>query len=82
MEIKATTLAGGTSLRPAQFDVRPKSQKHRFEPLDYGQISKFIDSVDAVISDLRELLNAMTYILQRETSQQKSSQSTTDQHHS
>jgi hypothetical protein len=30
---KATTLAGDTSLRPGQFDVRPKSQKHRFEPL-------------------------------------------------
>jgi hypothetical protein len=77
---KAATL-GETSLRPGQFDVRPKSQKHRFEPLDYDQISKFIDSVNAIMNDLRELLNAMTDILQRETSQQKSSQSTTDQHH-
>jgi hypothetical protein len=64
-----TALAGGTSLRPGKFDVRPKSQKHRFEPLDYDQISQFIYSVDAVMSDLTELLNSMTYLLQRETSQ-------------
>jgi hypothetical protein len=28
---KATTIAGETSLRPGQFDIRPKSQKHRFD---------------------------------------------------
>ena len=65
---KATTLAGDTSLRPGQFDVRPKSQKHRFEPLDYDQILKFIDSLNTVMDDLKELLDTMTAILQRETS--------------
>jgi hypothetical protein len=78
---KATTLAGDTSLRPSQFDVRPKSQKHRFEPLGYEQISNFIDTLGKLNNDIRELLNAMTDILQRETSQQKSSQSPTDQRH-
>jgi hypothetical protein len=65
---KATTLAGDTSLRPGQFDVRPKSQKHRFEPLDYDQILKFIDSLNTVMDDLKELLDTMTAILQREIS--------------
>jgi hypothetical protein len=78
---RATTIAGDTSLGPGQFDVRPKSQKHRFEPLDHDQISKFIDSVGKLIADLTELLNAMTAILQHETTQQKSSQPTTDQRH-
>jgi hypothetical protein len=78
---RATTIAGDTSLRPGQFDVRPKSQKHRFEPLDHDQISKFIDSVGKLVADLTELLNAMTALLTQETSQQKSSQPTTDQRH-
>jgi hypothetical protein len=64
-----------------QFDVRPKSQKHRFDPLDYDQISKFIDSVGMVVEDLTALLNSMTALLTRETSPQKSSQPTTDQPH-
>jgi|SRR3984893_10327149 hypothetical protein len=76
---RATTLAGGTSLRPSQFDRRQKSQK--FPPLDYNQISAFIDSVDKITEDLTALLNAMTALLTHETSQQKSSQSTTDRHH-
>jgi hypothetical protein len=69
---KATTFAGDTSLKPAQFDIRPKSQKHRFEPLDHDQISKFIDSVNKVVEDLIALLNAMTDLLNKETSQQQS----------
>jgi hypothetical protein len=72
--------AGDNSLRPSQFDVRPKSQKHRFEPLNYKEISKFIYSLGILQDYLRTLLESMTDILQYETSQQKSSQSTTDQH--
>lgn len=50
---KATTLAGDTLLGPSQFDVRPKSQKHIFEPLDYKQISEFIDSLGTLQNDIR-----------------------------
>jgi hypothetical protein len=76
---KATTLAGGTSLRPGQFDIRQKSQK--YQPLDFEQISKFIDSVGKVQEDLTVLLNSMTDLLKQETSQQKSPEPTPDQHH-
>jgi hypothetical protein len=76
---KANTLAGDDSLKPSRFDVRPKSQKHRFEPLTSTEISKFIDSLGELQDDIKYLLESMTDILQRETSQQKSSQSTTDQ---
>jgi hypothetical protein len=75
------TLSRDISLRPGQFDVRPKSQKHRSEPLDNDQLFEFIESTDKLITDLRELLTSMTEILLYETSQQKSSQSTTDQPH-
>jgi hypothetical protein len=78
---KAATLAGDTSLRPGQFDIRPKSKKHRFEPLDFDQISKFIDSVGNAVQDLTGLLNAMTELLKHETSQQKSSEPSSDQPH-
>jgi hypothetical protein len=78
---KATTLAGDTSLKPGQFDIRPKSQKHRTEPLDYDQISEFIDSVGKVVEDLTALLNSMTVLLTQETSQRKSSESPTDPPH-
>jgi hypothetical protein len=78
---KATTLAGDTSLRPGQFDIRPKSQTHRLDPLDYGQISKFTDSVDEIIKDLTALLNSMTALLTQETSQRKSSESPSGQPH-
>jgi hypothetical protein len=67
---KATTIAGDTSLKPGRFDVRPKSQKHRTEPLDYDQISEFTDSVEEIIKDLTALLNSMTALLTQETSQQ------------
>jgi hypothetical protein len=66
---RAATIAGDTSLGPGQFDFRPKSQKHRFEPLDHDQISKFIDSVGKLVDDLNELLRAMTVLLKQETSQ-------------
>jgi hypothetical protein len=75
---RATTIAGDTSLRPGQFDVRPKSQKHRFEPLDHDQISRFIDSVGELIEDLRKLLTAMTDLLKHETSQKESPEPTPD----
>lgn len=57
---KATTIAGDTSLKPGRFDIRPKSQKHRFDPLDHDQISKFIDSVDKIVQELTALLTTMT----------------------
>jgi hypothetical protein len=78
---KATTMAGDTSLKPGQFDIRPKSQKHRTDPLDYDQISKFIDDVGEVVKDLTVLLNSMTVLLTQETSQQKSAEPTSDQPH-
>jgi hypothetical protein len=62
--------AGGPALTPARFDVRQKSQK--YQPLDYDQTSRFIDSIGDIINDLRALLEAMTALLTRETSQQKS----------
>jgi hypothetical protein len=71
---KATTLAGDTSLRPGQFDYRQKAQK--YQPLDTDQISEFIDSVGKIIGDLRKLLEAMTDLLTRETSQKKSPEPT------
>jgi hypothetical protein len=76
---KATTIAGDTSLKPGQFDIRPKSQTHRFDPLDYDQISKFIDGVGKEVDNLTALVNSMTAILTHDTSQRKSSQPTTDQ---
>jgi hypothetical protein len=78
---KATTLAGDTSLKPGQFDIRPKSQTHRLDPLDYDQISKFTDSVDEIIKDLTALVSSMTALLTQETSQRKSSESPSDQPH-
>ena len=62
--------AGGPALTPARFDVRQKSQK--YQPLDYDQTSRFIDSIGDIMNDLRALLEAMTALLTRETSQQKS----------
>jgi hypothetical protein len=76
-----TTIEGLASLIPGTFDVRPKSQKHRFEPLSHEQVAQFVESVDNVMTDLRELLDTMAAALKRETSQLKSSQSTTDQRH-
>jgi len=67
---KATTLAGDVTLRPGQFDFRQHAQK--YQPLDYDQISEYIDSVGKIIDDLRALLNAMTDLLNIETSQKKS----------
>jgi hypothetical protein len=63
---KATTLAGDTTLRPAQFDIRQKSQK--YQPLNHDQISEFIDSVSKAADDLRALLESMTALLNEETS--------------
>jgi hypothetical protein len=71
-------MAGDTSLRPGRFDIRQKSQK--YQPLDYNQISQFIDSVGKIVDDLRALLEAMTALLNEETSQRKSSEPTPDQH--
>jgi hypothetical protein len=68
----------GLGSKPSQFDLRQKSQK--YQPLDYNQISEFIGSVEKIAVDLTALLNAMTDLLKRETSQQKSSQSIIDQH--
>jgi hypothetical protein len=76
---KAATLAGDTSLRPGQFDSRQKSQK--YQPLDSDQISKFIDSVNKIMDDLRTLLTTMTDLLNEETSQRKSSEPKSDQPH-
>jgi hypothetical protein len=76
---KATTIAGGTSLRPGQFDSRQKSQK--YQPLDFDEISKFIESLDKVQESLIALLNDMTVLLKHETSQQKSPEPNTDQGH-
>jgi hypothetical protein len=76
---KAATLAGDTSLRPSQFDIRQKSQNH--QPLDYDQISEFMDSVDKIAKDLRTLLYAMTALLRHEASQRKYPEPITDQHH-
>lgn len=66
-----------TALKPARFDVRQKSQK--YQPLDYEQTSKFIDSIGDTNADLRALLEAMTVLLQNDTSQQKSSAPSPDQ---
>jgi hypothetical protein len=71
-----TVPGGDTSLRPARFDVRQKSQK--YQPLDYDQTSKFIDSIGDTTNALRELLDAMTALLTLETSQRKSSESNPD----
>jgi hypothetical protein len=71
-------MAGDTSLRPGRFDIRQKSQK--YQPLDYNQTSQFIDSVGKIVDDLRALLEAMTALLNEETSQRKSSEPTPDQH--
>lgn len=68
-EDKSPTLSGDASLRPSKFDVRPKSQKHRFEPLTSNEISKFIESVGALQNYIMELLESMTEILKHETSQ-------------
>jgi hypothetical protein len=70
-----------TSLRPGQFDSRPKSHQHRVNPLDYDQIIAFMESVSNITEDIRELLNAMTDLLKQETSQQKSPPPVSDQHH-
>lgn len=64
---KATTIAGGTSLRPGRFDFRQEAQK--YQPLNSTQITEFIDAVGQIIDDLRALLIAMTDLLNQETSQ-------------
>jgi hypothetical protein len=74
---KVATLAGDASLRPSGFDIRQKVKNH--QPLDYDQISKFMDSMGKVHEDVIALLNAMPDLLKRETSQQKSSEPTSDQ---
>lgn len=74
---KAATVDGDTSLRPSQFDLRQKNKK--YQPLNYEEISKFMESLHRVHVDLNVLLTAMTAVLRRETSQQKSSESTPGQ---
>ena len=61
-----------TSLRPARFDTRAKAKK--YQPLTFNQISSFIESVAAVVANQTVLINAMTEILEREPSPQKSSE--------
>jgi hypothetical protein len=73
----STSFIYNTSLRPARFDIRQKSQKSQ-PPLDFYQISKFDEDIDTVQKDLRALLTAMDDLLARATSQQKSSQPTPD----
>jgi hypothetical protein len=46
-------------LRPAEFDTRQKSQKQKYEPIDYDQILRFTDSVNKVQDDLTALTNAI-----------------------
>jgi hypothetical protein len=71
-EGNAVTLESDASLRPGRFDIRQKVQKYK--PLDFDEISKFSDSLCKVHEDVTALLNAMTEILTRETSQGKSSE--------
>jgi hypothetical protein len=68
---KVGTISGDTSLRPGRFDLRKSAQKH--QPLDYDQIHEFSRSLDVIHNDITKLLEAMTDLLNRETSQQKSS---------
>jgi hypothetical protein len=75
---QATTIKGDSSLRPSRFDLRQKSQK--YQPLDLDQIYKFSDSLIKVHGELTVLLNSMTDLLTRETSQENSSEPTSDQH--
>jgi len=72
-----STFTYNTSLRPARFDIRQKSQKNQ-PSLDFDQISKFDEDISKVQEDLRELLTAMTGLLTRDTSQQKYSEPTPD----
>jgi hypothetical protein len=67
----ASTFEGDTSLRPVRLDTRHISQTH--QPLDFDQILEFTASVTRIITDLALLINAMTELLKRETSQGKSS---------
>jgi len=60
-----TGLEDGTSLRPATYDLRSKSQK-------YQSLSR--DSVSDVNTSLAALVTAMAEILKRESSQQKSAE--------
>jgi hypothetical protein len=76
---KAATFAGATSLRPGRFDSR---RERKYESLDVDQILKFTDSVAALQRDLTALLNAMTDLLKRETSQRKFSELPPDQNRS
>jgi hypothetical protein len=71
-----STITVNTSLRPSRFDTRQQSQK--YQPLDFDQISQFIDSVNKAMDDLRALLNAMTDLLKLETLQGNSSEPTPD----
>jgi hypothetical protein len=64
------------SLRPVQLDLRQKSQK--YQPLDFEKIIQFSSSFRLVSNNLTVLINAMK-IIQRETSQQKSSEQVSDQ---
>jgi hypothetical protein len=71
---EATILAGGTSLKLGEFDIRPKSEKHRVEPLTFVQIQKFMLSVNKVTADQSLLLTTMTDIMDQEISKQNSSE--------
>ena len=73
---RVSTITSDTGLRPGRFDTRQKSQK--YQPLDYDQISKFMDSMGKITNDLRGLLTDMTELLQSDTSQRKSSEPTPD----
>lgn len=61
----------GTSLKPARFDVRQKSQK--YQPLDFKKIMQFSSDLRIVTKDLLVLINAME-LVQRDTLQRKSSE--------
>ena len=76
---RAATLTGDASLRPGRFDVRKKSQD--FPPLNFDEISKFVDAVSQETKNLTSLLNAMTELLERETSQRKSPEPTSGPAH-
>ena len=73
------TISGDTSLRPGRFDLRKDAQK--YQHLDYDQIHTFSLTIDKIHKDITELLTVMTDLLNHETSQQKSSEPTPDQHH-
>jgi hypothetical protein len=53
-------LGSHTLLRPPEFDTRQKSQKQKYEPLDYDQILRFVDSVHKVQDEITTLINSIT----------------------